>query len=209
MKTRDKERRERAAETPILEGLPDAAGIAVALRLSPVLAEHMHGLANFLLVDPFAGATITRGERELIATAASAANNCFFCMDAHGTFAAELLSRDGHPDPRQLVDGVKNGAADGLDDKMVALTILARRVAAAPRAVTRQDMGRARRAGATDQDIQLCILIAAAFCMYNRMVDGFRARTFDDEREYLPRAKEIARSGYGPAPARRAAAIAS
>ena len=35
-----------------------------------------------------------------------------------------------------------------------------------------EDVERARQQGATDQEIHDTVLIAAAFCMYNRYVDG-------------------------------------
>ena len=48
--------------------------------------------------------------------------------------------------------------------------------------------------------MQLAVLIAAAFCMYNRMVDGFRARTPGSVEAYSERAREIAEFGYSAPP---------
>ena len=84
---RDEERLERSQEEPIVGGLPDVPGIGAAMRLTPGLGVHLRGLADELLVNDFPGATISRGEREMLATAVSAANDCFFCMDSHGAFA--------------------------------------------------------------------------------------------------------------------------
>ena len=42
------------------------------------------------------------------------------------------------------------------------------------------DIARAREEGATDTEIHDTVLIAAAFCMYNRYVDGLGAWTPDD-----------------------------
>ena len=39
-----------------------------------------------------------RHEREMLATAVSAANDCFYCMDSHGAFANALLERNGATD---------------------------------------------------------------------------------------------------------------
>ena len=44
--------------------------------------------------------------------------------------------------------------------------------------------------------MQLAVLIAAAFCMYNRIVEGFRARTLPTEEAYRARAAQIAEFGY-------------
>jgi AhpD family alkylhydroperoxidase len=109
--TRDAERQARAEEGPIVDGLPDVPGIIAAMRLAEGLATHLRGLANVLLVDTFPGASLTRGERELLATAASAANDCFFCMDTHGAFATELLRRDKVAGIATLVDSIKDGVA--------------------------------------------------------------------------------------------------
>jgi hypothetical protein len=38
--------------------------------------------------------------------------------------------------------------------------------------VSRDDVARARQEGATDKEIHDTVLIAAAFCMFNRYVDG-------------------------------------
>ena len=74
---RDEERLLRAQQEPIVGGLPDVPGIGVAMRLTPGLGVHLRGLADELLVHDFPGATLQRAEREMLATAVSAANDCF------------------------------------------------------------------------------------------------------------------------------------
>jgi uncharacterized peroxidase-related enzyme len=202
---REDERLARAGEGPIIGGLPDVPGITVAMRLTPGLGIHLRGLADELLVKDYPGATITRAEREVLATAVSAANDCFFCMDSHGAHASALLQRDGTVELLPLIDIAKVGGSDGFDPKMRALMHIARTVARAPRDVTRDDVAVALDAGATDADVQLAVLIAAAFAMYNRMVDGLRARTPGSPDAYRERAAEIAANGYSaprPQPAR-------
>ncbi len=193
---RDEERKARSNEKPVVGGLPDFPGIVVAMRLSPGLAVHLRGLADELLVKDFPGATLTRGERELLATAVSAGNDCFYCMDSHGAFASELLAREDAKGIELVVDGIKTGASEGVSPKLAALLHLARTVQRNARAVTKDDVARATAAGATDGDTQLAVLIASAFCMYNRMVDGLRAETPPSAEAYRARAKEIAEHGY-------------
>ena len=204
--TRDNERQVRAQQEPIVHGLPDVPGIGAAIRLTPNLGLHLRGLADELLVNDFPGATLRRDERELLATAVSAANDCFFCMDSHGAFAAALLERDGANERVPLIDVVKGGSSDGLDPKMEALLHVAQTVRRDPLELTSEDVAAAHEAGASDADVQLAVLIAAAFSMYNRMVDGFRARTPGDPAAYRERAGEIAERGYSaqaaPAPNR-------
>lgn len=193
---RDDERSSRSQESPIVGGLPDVPGILAAMRLTPALETHLRGLADALLVEDYPGATISRAERELIATAVSAGNDCFYCMDSHGAFASELLSRDGTSGVAALVDGIKLGESEGVSEKVAALLEIARGVQRNPRTVARGEVERALAAGASDADTQLAVLIASAFCMYNRMVDGLRAPTPASAEAYRERASQIADHGY-------------
>ena len=193
---REEERLMRSMEEPIVGGLPDAPGILTAIRLTPGLGIHLRGLADELLVNDFPGATLTRAEREMLATAVSAANDCFYCMDSHGAFANALLEPVGATELSPLVDGIKLGSSEGLGDKMRTLLDVARTVQREPRDLTSGDVAAAHAAGATDADVQLAVLIAAAFSMYNRMVEGFRARTLSSADAYRSRAAEIAAHGY-------------
>ena len=193
---RDEERFARSKEQPIVGGLPEVPGILTALTLTPALGVHLRGLADELLVDDFAGATITRHQREMLATAVSAANDCFYCMDSHGAFASALLERSDAADQLPLVDAIKIGSSDGFDPKMQALLYIARTVRREPRELTALDVQAALDAGASDQDVQLAVLIASAFSMYNRIVEGFRARTPPTPEVYRERAGQIAEHGY-------------
>ena len=207
---RDDERRARAMQGPIVGGLPDVPGIGVAMRLTPGLGVHLRGLADEVLVNDYPGARLTRYEREMIATAVSAANDCFFCMDSHGAFAYALLERGDALDLAPVIDVIKDGASDGLEPKMQSLLHIARVVRRDPLALTADDVAAASAAGATDGDIQLAVLIASAFSMYNRLVDGFRTMTAPAVEAYVERAGEIAERGYtGAAPAPAPAPTAS
>jgi uncharacterized peroxidase-related enzyme len=194
--TRDTERMERALEEPIVPGVPEVPGISAAMRLTPGLGTHLRGLADELLVLDYPGATLRRTEREMIAAAVSAANDCFFCMDSHAAHATALLDPGDAERLTPVLDGIKQGVSDGLDPKMCALLHIARTVQADARALTQVDVESALDAGATDADVQLAVLIAAAFSMYNRMVDGLRARTPGSTEAYRERAVEIAETGY-------------
>src|SRR6478609_296661 len=205
MTDRDDERLLRSRQQPLVGSLPDAPGILAAIRLTPGLGVHLRGLADELLVNDHPGATISRSDREMLATAVSAANDCFYCMDSHGAFASAVLERDGNAELVPLVEGIKLGSSDGLDAKMQALLHIARTVRRDALALTADDVATAHAAGATDGDVQLAVLIAAAFSMYNRMVDGFRARTAPTTEAYRARASEIAENGYSAPSALRPA----
>ena len=183
---RDDERIRRAQQTPVVGSLPDAPGILAAMSLTPGLGTP--------------GATLRRTEREMLAPAVSAGNDCFFCMDSHAAFATALVERgDSAYEPR-LLDEIKRGSSDGFDPKMRALLHIARTVGRDSLKLTDADVHAAKDAGATDADVQLAVLIAAAFSMYNRLVDGFRAMTAPSAEAYRERAGVIAEFGYSAAP---------
>ena len=193
---RDEERLQRSQEAPIVGGLPDAPGIVAAIRLTPGVGHHIRGLADELLVKDYPGATLRRYEREMLATAVSAANDCFYCMDTHGAYAGALLERQGAVELMPVIDQLKLGSSDGLGEKMRALLHIARTVRANARTLTAADVQVALDCGATDGDVQLAVLIAAAFSMFNRIVDGLRAQTPPNPAAYSARAAEIAEHGY-------------
>jgi uncharacterized peroxidase-related enzyme len=198
---RDQERMERAQQSPIVGGLPpNAPGITAAIRLTPGLGVHLRGLADELLVHDYPGATISRAEREMLATAVSAGNGCFFCMDSHAAHASALLEQVGAADRLPVLDELKLGSGARLDAKMRALLNIASIVRRDALALTADDIGAACAAGANDGDIQLAVMIAAAFSMYNRLVDGFRAPTAPSVEAYRDRAADIATHGYSTPP---------
>ncbi len=65
------------------------------------------------------------------------------------------------------------------------------------KAVTVEAIDAARAQGANDREIHDTVLIAAAFCLFNRYVDGLGATTPSDLASYDARGKQIAEKGYG------------
>jgi len=59
-----------------------------------------------------------------------------------------------------------------------------------------EQVEKARELGATDREIHDTVLIAAAFCMFNRYVDGLATWAPEDRNIYVARAKMRAEEGY-------------
>jgi uncharacterized peroxidase-related enzyme len=149
----------------------------------------MRELAETLLRGPN---TLTSGEREMIAAFVSSRNDCYFCQASHSAAAAHHL--DGN---YALVDAVKRDYQSApISPKLKALLAIAGRVQQSGRQVTSADVERARQEGATDTEIHDTVLIAAAFCMFNRYVDGLATLTPTDPQAYDQMGERMAREGY-------------
>jgi uncharacterized peroxidase-related enzyme len=164
-------------------------GIRGPMAYRPETAKPLNELAEILLHAPN---SLAPGERELIATYVSYLNDCYFCQTVHGAIAAAHLNDD-----EQLVKRVKADFQHAdISDKLKALLVVASKVQKDGKLVTSTDVEEARSAGATDIEIHDTILIAAAFCMYNRYVDGLATWQPHDEELYRQRGKKTAREGY-------------
>lgn len=80
--------------------------------------------------------------------------------------------------------------------KLKALLAIADKVRVSGKSVLPEDMERARREGVTDVEIHDTVLIAAAFSMYNRYVDGLATWAPDDPATYREAAARLTREGY-------------
>lgn len=168
------------------EGLP---GITSGFAFRPETAAPMRALAEVLLRGP---STLTSGEREMIATFVSTRNDCFFCQTSHRAAAANHL--DGN---YELVDAVRFDYQNApVNAKLKALLAIAGKVQLGGKNVTTEDIAAARKEGATDMEIHDTVLIAAAFCMYNRYVDGLATFTPTDLDLYDMMGKRMAHQGY-------------
>jgi alkylhydroperoxidase/carboxymuconolactone decarboxylase family protein YurZ len=83
-----------------------------------------------------------------------------------------------------------------ISDKLKALLAIAGSVQQGGKQVTTEQIDRARAEGATDRDIHDTVLIAAAFCMFNRYVDGLNTWAPDNPELYWYRAQKVAEYGY-------------
>ena len=168
------------------EGLP---GISSGFAFRPETAKPMRELAEVLLRGPN---TLTSGEREMIATLVSDRNDCHFCQASHRAAAAHHL--DGNYD---IVDAVRRDFNTApVSPKLKALMTIAAKVQQSGKQVNAADVENARAAGATDTEIHDAVLIAAAFSMFNRYVDGLATFTPRDENTYDQMGQRMAKEGY-------------
>ena len=168
---------------------PDLPGIRGAMAFRPETARPLNALVEILLQGP---STLTRGERELIATYVSSRNCTHYCHSIHGAIAAAHLGGN-----EALVKQVKTDFTQAnISPKLKALLVIAGLVQKDGKLVTTAEVEAARREGATDLEIHDTVLIAAAFCMYNRYVDGLGTYQPEEEAFYRERGPRVARDGY-------------
>jgi uncharacterized peroxidase-related enzyme len=170
--------------------LPDGLyGIRSAMAFRPETAKPLNEIVQVLLCDAH---TLSSGERELVATYVSYLNDCHYCQTIHGAVAAAHLNGD-----EDLVRRVKADFQHAnISEKLKALLVIAAKVQKSGKNVTSADVEHARSLGATDLEIHDTVLIAAAFCMYNRYVDGLATVQPPDDAMYRERGKIVARDGY-------------
>jgi len=181
---------------PVPDDLPGIRGL---MAFRPETGRPLSELAEALLVSE---SPLSRGERETIAAYVSHLNACRFCRDSHAAAARHLLGTQC-----DLVDAVLvDPAAAPASAKLRALLAIAAKVQASGRLVTADDVAAARAEGATDRDVHDTVLIAAAFSMFNRYVDGLAALTPDDPAAYAEMGRRMGDNGYA---ARRAGTAAS
>lgn len=181
---------------PHIELPPGIPGIRGPMAFSPETAKPINDLANILMVAnaDHPDSTLSKGERELIATFVSSENDCYFCQTIHGAVASEHL---GDAD-WSLVESVKcDYRSAAISDKMKALLTIAGSVQRGGKHVTMEQVAAARAEGATDHDIHDTVLIAALFCLCNRYVDGLATEApVNDADFYRNRAAGVVANGY-------------
>jgi uncharacterized peroxidase-related enzyme len=174
------------AHISLPEGVPGILGPMLAY---PETEKHLNGLAEALLRGP---SSLTPAERELIAAYVSAANGCFFCTSAHAATARHLLGPEG-----ALVDQVLADLGQAaVSPKLRALLVIAGKVQQSGCRVTEEDVAQARQQGADDKALHDTVLIAAAFCMFNRYVDGLATWAPRQAAAYERMGAHLARKGY-------------
>jgi uncharacterized peroxidase-related enzyme len=169
-------------------------GIRSLFMFRPETAKPLNDLVQTLLHNPHP--TLSAGERELIATYVSRLNTCKYCCSIHGAIAQHQLGNNAELVQQVLADP----ETAPISNKLKALLKISAKVQNGGKNVTSDDVAFAKSAGATDVEIHDAVLIAAAFCMYNRYVDGLATWQPDDADLYDKMGEQRAREGYLTAP---------
>ncbi|HEY8734419.1 MAG TPA: carboxymuconolactone decarboxylase family protein [Puia sp.] len=171
----------------------DLPGIRGPMIYRPDTGAILNELAEVLLHDE--NNTLSRGDREMIGAYVSSENDCFFCQNVHGAMARHYYQCD-----MPFIDKIKKDfqSAD-ISGKLKTLLAIAGSVQKGGKHVTQEQIENAKRTGATDREIHDTVLIAAAFCMFNRYVDGLNTWAPQDQQVYADRAPMRAREGYSQA----------
>lgn len=168
----------------------DFPGIRGPMAYSPETGKALNELAEILLHDD--NNTLSRGEREMIGAFVSSQNGCFYCQNVHGALAQHYFECD-----MQLIDDIKKDyQSASISQKLKALLSIAGSVQKGGKYVTTEQIEHAKDVGATDKEIHDTVLIAAAFCMFNRYVDGLNTWAPQDRQVYVERAAMRAKEGY-------------
>ena len=174
------------AHITLPDGLP---GIRGPMAFRPETAKPLNEFAEVLLRSEN---SLSRGDRELIGTYVSYLNDCFFCQNAHGGLAQHYMQCD-----LTFIDNVKRDyLSTSIPEKLKALLAIAASVQKGGKHVTADQIEKARSLGATDMEIHDTVLISAAFCMFNRYVDGLGTWAPTERDFYINRAKSRAEEGY-------------
>ncbi len=169
----------------------DMPGITAGFSFRPETAKPMRELAHILL-HTSGNASFSSADRELIASFVSSRNSCHFCHTSHGAAATHLYSGD-----ESILQSVCTDFRSApIPGKLKAFLAIAEQVQVDGKRVTPELVQAAKAEGASDLDIHDTVLIAAAFCMYNRYVDGLNTWQPRDPASYAVMGRRMAEQGY-------------
>lgn len=171
----------------------DLPGIRGPMVYRPDTGAILNDLAEALLHDE--NNSLSRGDREMIGAYVSSENDCFFCQNVHGAMAQHYYQSD-----MPFIDSIKKDFQQAdISEKLKSLLAIAGSVQKGGKNVTEEQIAAAKKTGATEREIHDTILIAAAFCMFNRYVDGLNTWAPEDRQVYVERAAMRAAEGYSQA----------
>ena len=136
--------------------------VFAALSHRPAEAAAFFALHDALMDKETPG--LSKADREVIVVATSAANDCLYCVVAHGAIV-RIRSRDPYLADQVAVDWRKAP----LDPRMHAVLEVAVRLAVEPATVTEQDLADLRSHGLTEDDVWDVGAVVSLFALSNRI----------------------------------------
>jgi len=118
---------------------------------------------------------LTKAEREMIVVATSGANNCLYCVVAHGA-----ILRIRAKNPRLGEQIATNYAKAEISERQRAMLDFALKVATRSAEIDDADYATLREHGFSDEDAWDIAAIAALFAMSNRLANAFGIRPNDE-----------------------------
>ncbi len=164
----------------------DFEGIKSLLVYKKSTGRVLTDLAESLLVGP---SPLDRVERETIAAYVSYLNNCDYCFKAHCAIVQDFSSNE-----MDIPTMFASPDTSSASEKVKVLLKIAKEIQEGSTGLPEELVDRARRVGLCDESIHDTVLIASAFCMYNRYVDGLKVKLPQKER-YNVLAKHL-KNGY-------------
>jgi uncharacterized peroxidase-related enzyme len=147
-------------------GRPAVPGILKCFATHPQLLRAMMDLAQGLL---FTDGSLSRCQKEMIATFVSAQNDCPYCVDSHGYF----LRMHGGSVEALCALQQNNLDAPALSTAEKALLRFVNQVNRDSQTITRTDVEHLLHQGWTTLQIAEAVHIAALFAMFNRVANAF------------------------------------
>ena len=174
---------------------PDIASMAALNNYRPDVYAILGPLGEYLLHTPTLG--LSCADREIIAAFVSSLNGCAYCEAIHSAIATVHLGSN----MRELIENIKHDyTSSHISPQLKALLAIAEQVQKGGKNVTAEAVAKAKACGANDDDVHDTVLLAAAFCMFNRYVDGLGTCMPEDQDEVEKMAPAIAEMGYSMAP---------
>ncbi len=187
MQSNEKLKESNSSFITLPNGLP---GIIGPMRAYPDTAKPLDELTELLLSKETS--TFSKAERETVASYVSYLNQCVFCAETHAAVGDYHLDKPGFN--KKVWEDLNTAP---VSERLRALLRLASKVQKTPCKVVKSDIDTALELGSTQQDIHDTVLIAAAFCMFNRYVDGLGTLAFPPgDKAYQDIGKRLGKSGY-------------
>jgi uncharacterized peroxidase-related enzyme len=136
----------------------------------------MHAHMELYLCVMFGRCGLSRAERELIATAVSATNDCPYCKHHHAV-ALDAYWKDSERVERFMDDP---NSVD-LSSRERALVDYAVRLTETPGQMREEHVDALRDAGLDDEEVLACVLVTGYFNFVNRIAQGLGVEFSDQE----------------------------